>query len=125
MPIASTISRSRASKIASSPNLKASSSSTLTSQKRSHSQTKRDHHSVQMTSSSDIKDDNKISDDANHTGGTRLNRGRLRRANSSNPVQSSPSSVGKEHQQQLSLENEDGKPQKQINLFEFEKISYF
>ena len=78
-----------------------------------------------MTSSSDSKDDKKISDDANRTGGTRLNRGRLRRANSSNPTQSSPSSVGKEHQQQLLLENEHGKPQKQIYLFEFAKISYF
>ena len=109
MPIASTISRSRASKIASSPNSKTSSSSTITSQKRSHSQTKRDHHSIQTT---DIKDDNKISNDASRTGGTRLNRGRLRRANSSNPIQSSPSSVGKEHQQQSSLENEHGKPLK-------------
>ena len=102
--------------------MKASSSSTLTSQKRSHSQTKRDHHSVQMTSSSDIKDDNKISDDATRTGGTRLNRGRLRRANSSNPTQSSPSSVGKEHQQQLSLENEHGKPQQQIDLLKNELL---
>ena len=73
-----------------------------------------------MTSMSDIKDDNKISDDA--TGGTRLNRGRLRRANSSNPTQSSPSSVGKEHQQQLSLENEHGKPQQQIDLLKNELL---
>ena len=75
-----------------------------------------------MTSSSDIKDDNKISDDANRTGGTRLNRGRLRRANSSNPTQSSPSSVGKEHQQQLSLEKEHGKPHKQIDLLKNELL---